>query len=295
MQRYSDFFKTLHDEISPTGYLGRGTHYSVLRAVVFHDALGKPLSQGRFANFAVIWDEDHDVRVMEPIEEVYRQGLLSSFLIFGEHKGSFTAILSNKISSVIEANPFNPVFLSRVRDLELSVRAANCFSNDNIVYIGDLVRMTEAELIRLPNMGRKALDEIKQVLIHMDLSLGMEAPGWPPENVEVLVTNRARVGFLEAHINKICQSLTDPWTSTVVPLGSASNPIISDANEKVGLYLENLKMLWQLGIETRQQHLLAKLVSKMARRGTAAEQPVTSSDGIPTGWTTDPLEADNPP
>lgn len=97
MQKYSDFFKTLHDEQGPTGYLGRGTHYSVLRAVVFHDPTGKPLPEGQFANFAVIWDEDHDTRVMEPIEEIYRRGLLSSFLMFGERKGSFTAILSNHV------------------------------------------------------------------------------------------------------------------------------------------------------------------------------------------------------
>jgi hypothetical protein len=76
MQTYSDFFKTLHDETSPTGYLGRGTHHSVLRALVFHDPMGKPLPEGQFADFAVIWDEDHDTRVMEPIEEIYRRGLV---------------------------------------------------------------------------------------------------------------------------------------------------------------------------------------------------------------------------
>lgn len=94
MQSYSDFFKTLHDEQNPTGYLGRGTHYSVLRAVTFHDARGKPLQTGQFTDFAVIWDEDHDTRVIEPIEEIYRRGWLSSFLMFGERKGFFTAILS---------------------------------------------------------------------------------------------------------------------------------------------------------------------------------------------------------
>jgi Bacterial RNA polymerase, alpha chain C terminal domain len=92
MQKYSDFFKTLHDETGPTGHLGRGTHYSILRAVSFHDAEGTPLPKGQFKDFAVIWDEDHDTRVIEPIEEVYRRGLLSSFLMFGERKGFFTAV-----------------------------------------------------------------------------------------------------------------------------------------------------------------------------------------------------------
>ena len=94
MQKYSDFFQTLHDERAPTGYLGRGTHYSVLRAVVFHDALGNPLPESKYLDFAVIWDEDHDDRVIGPIEKLYRLGLLPSFVMFGERKGCFTAILS---------------------------------------------------------------------------------------------------------------------------------------------------------------------------------------------------------
>jgi hypothetical protein len=76
MRSYSDFFKTLHDETGPTGYLGRGTHYSVLRAIVFHDPSGRVLPQGQFADFAVIWDEDHDTRVMKPIEEIYRRATI---------------------------------------------------------------------------------------------------------------------------------------------------------------------------------------------------------------------------
>ena len=62
MRKYSDFFKTLHDEQAPTGTLGRGTHYSILRAVAFGDSEGKMLGSARFADFAVIWDEDHDDR-----------------------------------------------------------------------------------------------------------------------------------------------------------------------------------------------------------------------------------------
>jgi hypothetical protein len=260
MQKYSDFFKTLHDEQGPTGYLGRGTHYSVLRAVVFHEPTGKPLREGQFADFAVIWDEDHDTRVIEPIEEIYRRGLLSSFLMFGEHKGFFTSILSRHVrgnfpaqsvdkhidslkmeitaicqslsdpwpSKVVyrptlgETNPiisdddkkvnlylnnlemlwqlgtaavppieantlaFNPLFLKKVDQLKLSVRADNCLKNDNIVYVGDLVQKYEAEMLRTPNFGRSCLNEITEVLVKMGLHLGMEVPGWPPENIEEL-------------------------------------------------------------------------------------------------------------
>src|SRR6202034_2273877 len=81
---------------------------------------------------------------------------------------------------------FNPVLLKKVDELELSVRSANCLKNDNIVYIGDLVQKSEGEMLRTPNFGRKSLNEIKEVLEQMGLSLGMQIPNWPPENIEEL-------------------------------------------------------------------------------------------------------------
>ena len=82
--------------------------------------------------------------------------------------------------------PFNPALLKKVDELELSVRSANCLKNDNIVYIGDLIQKTEAEMLRTPNFGRKSLNEIKEVLASMGLHLGMEVPNWPPDNIEEL-------------------------------------------------------------------------------------------------------------
>ncbi len=81
---------------------------------------------------------------------------------------------------------FNPALLKKVDELELSVRSANCLKNDNIVYIGDLIQKTEAEMLRTPNFGRKSLNEIKEVLAAMGLHLGMEVQDWPPENIEDL-------------------------------------------------------------------------------------------------------------
>ena len=81
---------------------------------------------------------------------------------------------------------FNAALLKKVDELELSVRSANCLKNDNIVYIGDLIQKTEAELLRTPNFGRKSLNEIKEVLASMGLHLGMEVPNWPPDNIEEL-------------------------------------------------------------------------------------------------------------
>ncbi len=81
---------------------------------------------------------------------------------------------------------FNPALLKKVDELELSVRSANCLKNDNIVYIGDLIQKTEAEMLRTPNFGRKSLNEIKEVLASMGLHLGMEVPDWPPDNIDDL-------------------------------------------------------------------------------------------------------------
>jgi len=82
--------------------------------------------------------------------------------------------------------PFNRNLLRKVDELELSVRSANCLKNDNIIYIGDLVQKSEGEMLRTPNFGRKSLNEIKEVLATMGLHLGMQVPGWPPENIEDL-------------------------------------------------------------------------------------------------------------
>ena len=86
--------------------------------------------------------------------------------------------------SATDTNQLNRYLLKKVDELELSVRSANCLKNDNIIYIGDLVQKTEAEMLRTPNFGRKSLNEIKEVLASMGLRLGMDIPGWPPENIE---------------------------------------------------------------------------------------------------------------
>jgi len=89
-------------------------------------------------------------------------------------------------TTVEEEVQFNRNLLRKVDELELSVRSANCLKNDNIIYIGDLVQKTEAEMLRTPNFGRKSLNEIKEVLAQMGLHLGMEITNWPPENIEDL-------------------------------------------------------------------------------------------------------------
>ena len=91
-----------------------------------------------------------------------------------------------EVESEVEELPFNPVLLKKVDEIELSVRSQNCLKNDNIVYIGDLVIKTEAEMLRTPNFGRKSLNEIKEILSSFNLKFGMDVSDWPPENVEDL-------------------------------------------------------------------------------------------------------------
>jgi DNA-directed RNA polymerase alpha subunit len=80
------------------------------------------------------------------------------------------------VEKPITAAPSMALFRKRVSELELSVRSARCLENDHILYIGDLVQRTEAEMLRTPNFGRKSLNEIKEVLAQMGLCLGMTLP-----------------------------------------------------------------------------------------------------------------------
>jgi DNA-directed RNA polymerase subunit alpha len=86
-------------------------------------------------------------------------------------------------AEVRSAGDFDPILLRPVDDLELTVRSANCLKAENIYYIGDLVQRTEVELLKTPNLGKKSLTEIKDVLAQHDLSLGMRLENWPPADL----------------------------------------------------------------------------------------------------------------
>jgi DNA-directed RNA polymerase subunit alpha len=77
----------------------------------------------------------------------------------------------------------DPILLRPVDDLELTVRSANCLKAENIYYIGDLVQRTEVELLKTPNLGKKSLTEIKDVLASRGLSLGLRLENWPPASL----------------------------------------------------------------------------------------------------------------
>ncbi len=83
-----------------------------------------------------------------------------------------------------QVDKIDPILLRPVDDLELTVRSANCLKAENIYYIGDLIQRTEVELLKTPNLGKKSLTEIKDVLASKGLSLGLRLENWPPSSLK---------------------------------------------------------------------------------------------------------------
>jgi DNA-directed RNA polymerase subunit alpha len=115
-------------------------------------------------------------------EEAVRQSariLMDQISVFAALEGA------SDISEPPRNSPqIDPVLLRPVDDLELTVRSANCLKAENIYYIGDLIQRTENELLKTPNLGRKSLNEIKEVLAARGLTLGMKLDNWPPIGLE---------------------------------------------------------------------------------------------------------------
>ena len=106
--------------------------------------------------------------------------------ILMDQLSSFADMSFNQSSApVLEKPKINPVLLGPVDDLELTVRSANCLKAESIFYIGDLVQRSENELLRTPNLGRKSLNEIIEVLNNEGLDLGMKVDNWPPDNFDI--------------------------------------------------------------------------------------------------------------
>lgn len=95
MIAYSPYLKTLYDQPDEVGFLGRGSHYSVLRAICWHDVDLKPLPTAQFLDFAIVWDQDHDSRIIPVIELMLVQGLMSPVKFIGERKGGLTILFDD--------------------------------------------------------------------------------------------------------------------------------------------------------------------------------------------------------
>ncbi|OGN42474.1 MAG: DNA-directed RNA polymerase subunit alpha [Caulobacterales bacterium RIFCSPHIGHO2_01_FULL_70_19] len=169
-------------EDAPIGLIAVDALYSPVKRVAYRV---EPTRQGQSLDYDKLVLEVETNGAVSPVDAVayasrILQDQLQIFITFDEPKKAVEAADGKPDL------PFNPALLKKVDELELSVRSANCLKNDNIVYIGDLIQKTEGEMLRTPNFGRKSLNEIKEVLATMGLSLGMDVPNWPPENIEDL-------------------------------------------------------------------------------------------------------------
>ncbi|MGF1477187.1 MAG: DNA-directed RNA polymerase subunit alpha [Geminicoccaceae bacterium] len=171
----------LKAEDAPIGLVAVDAIYSPVRRVAYRVENARVGQQTDYDKLILEVETDGSVTPDDAVALAARiiQDQLQLFINFDEPKADMAAERKPEL-------PFNPHLLRKVDELELSVRSANCLKNDNIVYIGDLVQKTESEMLRTPNFGRKSLNEIKEVLTQMGLQLGMEVPGWPPENIEEL-------------------------------------------------------------------------------------------------------------
>jgi DNA-directed RNA polymerase subunit alpha len=104
--------------------------------------------------------------------------LMDQLSVFADLEGTPVTAIEAKTPQI------DPILMRPVDDLELTVRSANCLKAENIYYIGDLIQRTETELLKTPNLGRKSLNEIKDVLASRGLTLGMKLENWPPAGLE---------------------------------------------------------------------------------------------------------------
>ncbi len=116
------------------------------------------------------------------------EAIRASAKILVEQLAVFAQLENSEIAAFNEPQSrntqFDPILLRPVDELELTVRSANCLKAENIYYIGDLIQRTETELLKTPNLGRKSLNEIKEVLASRGLTLGGRLENWPPQGLD---------------------------------------------------------------------------------------------------------------
>ena len=176
MRRYGD---------EPTKAIGR----------IVLDASFSPVKRVSYAveNARVEQRTDLDKLVME-IETngaiSPEEAIRASAKILVEQMAVFAQLQGTDLVDVFDQAPaarsssFDPILLRPVDELELTVRSANCLKAENIYYIGDLIQRTENELLKTPNLGRKSLNEIKEVLASRGLTLGSRLENWPPQGLD---------------------------------------------------------------------------------------------------------------
>ena len=164
------------DESRPIGHLRLDATFSPVRRVAY--AVERARVEQRTDLDKLIIDLETNGAI-DPEEAIRRAAniLRDQLSVFVDLQGTEEAV------SIPQEAEIDPVLLRPVDDLELTVRSANCLKAENIYYIGDLIQRTEVELLKTPNLGKKSLTEIKDILATHELSLGMRLENWPPASL----------------------------------------------------------------------------------------------------------------
>ncbi|MCG6895961.1 MAG: DNA-directed RNA polymerase subunit alpha [Thiocapsa sp.] len=167
----------------PIGRLPLDASYSPIRRVAIEVQSARVEQRTDLDRLVIDLETDGTIDPREAIQRAATilRDQLSSFVVLEGAGPSDAHVLESR-----DESPFDPILLRPVDDLELTVRSANCLKAENIYLIGDLIQRTEVELLKTPNLGKKSLTEIKDVLATRGLSLGMRLENWPPENIAEL-------------------------------------------------------------------------------------------------------------
>ena len=169
--------RRLSDEESALGHLQLDASFSPVRKVAYSVEAARVEQRTNLDKLVIDIETNGTV---DPEEAIRIAGsiLKDQLSVFVNLEGSEEEVHEEPESQI------DPILLRPVDDLELTVRSANCLKAENIYYIGDLIQRTEVELLKTPNLGKKSLTEIKDVLASYGLSLGMRLENWPPPNIE---------------------------------------------------------------------------------------------------------------
>ena len=173
----ADVRKQADDETRPIGRLQLDATFSPVRRVAYSVESARVEQRTDLDKLVIDLETDG---TLDPEEAIRR-----SATILQEQLGAFVDLETDKEQEVEEVeDQIDPILLRPVDDLELTVRSANCLKAENIYYIGDLIQRTEVELLKTPNLGKKSLNEIKDVLEARGLALGTRLDSWPPASLK---------------------------------------------------------------------------------------------------------------
>jgi DNA-directed RNA polymerase subunit alpha len=167
------------DEDRSLGFIMVDASFSPIRKVSYHVDSARVEQRTDLDKLVMDVETNGAVEPEQAIRDAARI-LVGQLSVFADLEGA----PAEAVSSGRAAPQIDPILLRPVDDLELTVRSANCLKAENIYFIGDLIQRQESELLKAPNLGRKSLNEIKDVLASRGLTLGMKLENWPPANLE---------------------------------------------------------------------------------------------------------------